>query len=114
MSVRKIPIQYLPKPRELTNHLLKSGEDFVTLLESGPGFPERSRYTIVAWGGITEHLVVDWDGDLYGELKGLVKRLGRFESGDMALGYLSYEAVAYMEPYLRSYLRSRSGRLPNS
>ncbi len=52
MSVRKIPIQYLPKPRELTNYLLKSGEDFVTLLESGPGFPERSRYTIVAWGGL--------------------------------------------------------------
>ena len=104
MSVRKVPIQYLPRPRDLTNYLLKSGEDFMVLLESGPGFPERSRYTIVAWG-TSEHLVVDWDGDLYGELKDLIRRLGRFESGDLALGYLSYEAVVHMEPYLRNYLR---------
>ena len=104
MSVRKVPMQYLPRPRDLTNYLLKSGEDFVVLLESGPGFPERSRYTIVAWGA-SDHLVVEWDDDLYGELKGLVRRLGRFEGGDVALGYLSYEAVVHMEPNLRNYLR---------
>jgi len=103
-SIRKVPIQYLPRPRELINQLLKSGEDFAILLESGPGFPERSRYTIVAWG-VSRHLVVDWDGDLYGELKDLTRKLGKFENGDIALGYLSYEAVIHMEPYLRNYLR---------
>ncbi len=103
-STKKVPIQYLPRPRELINQLLESGEDFAILLESGPGFPERSRYTIVAWG-LSKHLVIDWDSDLYGELKELMRGLGRFESGDIALGYLSYEAVIHMEPYLRNYIK---------
>ncbi len=102
--VRKVPIQYLPNPRELAGYIMASGEDYVVLLESGPGFPERSRYTIVAWG-VEEEYRAYWDDDLYGILKGIYRSLGRFEYGELALGYLSYEAVVNMEPHLRGYLK---------
>ncbi len=107
MVVRKVPLQYMPRPRDLIRSLVAEGEDHVALLESGPGFPERSRYTIVAWG-VDRELRVDWDGDLYGELQGFVGGLGRFEHGELGLGYLSYEAVIHMEPYLASLLRKPS------
>ncbi|MEM4892325.1 MAG: anthranilate synthase component I, partial [Pyrobaculum sp.] len=47
--MRKIPLSKLPTPRELAASLYGSGE-FVVLLESGMGYAERSRYTLVAWG----------------------------------------------------------------
>ncbi|MFB6470166.1 MAG: anthranilate synthase component I family protein [Vulcanisaeta sp. AZ3] len=103
MVVKKVPLQFMPKPRDLVRTLISNGEDYVTLLESGPGFPERARYTIVAWG-VNEELRVDWDGDLYNELQGLVRGLGSLEYGDVALGYLSYEATAQIEPHLTKLL----------
>jgi anthranilate synthase component 1 len=103
MVVRKIPLQYMPKPRDLARALVSDGEDHVALLESGPGFPSRARYTVVAWGA-DEELIIEWDGDLYGELQRITKGLSDLEHGDVALGYLSYEAVMHMEPYLAKLL----------
>jgi anthranilate synthase, component I (EC 4.1.3.27) len=103
MVVRKIPLQYVPKPRDLVRALVSNGEDHVALLESGPGFPSRARYTVIAWG-VDEELIIGWDGDLYGELQRITKGLGDLEHGDVALGYLSYEAVIHMEPYLAKLL----------
>ncbi|KUO79529.1 MAG: anthranilate synthase, partial [Vulcanisaeta sp. OSP_8] len=103
MVVRKIPLQYMPKPRDLVRALVSNGEDHVALLESGPGFPSRARYTVVAWG-VDEELIIGWDGDLYGELQRITKGLGDLEHGDVALGYLSYEAVIHIEPYLAKLL----------
>lgn len=98
----KVPLDEVPKPRALVRALINSGEDYVTLLESGPGFPERSRFTIVTWG-VKEALTIN--DELYDELKALYRRLGRFEDGDLAIGYLSYDAVASIEPYLADLMR---------
>lgn len=99
----KVPLEELPKPRELVRMLIESGEDHVTLLESGPGFPERARFTIVAWG-VKDLVAIN--GELYDELKALYKRLGRFEDGNVAVGYLSYEAIASIEPHLASLIKA--------
>ena len=99
MVVRKVPLQYMPRPRDLVRALIGNGEDHVVLLESGLGFPTRARYTMVAWG-VDNELTIEWDGDLYGELKRITKGLGALEHGEVALGYLSYEAVIHIEPYL--------------
>ena len=103
MVVRKVPLQYMPRPRDLVRVLISNGEDHVVLLESGPGFPTRARYTVVAWG-VDDELTIEWDGDLYGELKRITKGLGALEHGEIALGYLAYEAVIHMEPYLAKLL----------
>jgi anthranilate synthase component 1 len=103
MVVRKVPLQYMPRPRDLVRALISNGEDHVVLLESGPGFPTRARYTVVAWG-VDDELTIEWDGDLYGELKRITKGLGALEHGEIALGYLAYEAVIHMEPYLAKLL----------
>jgi len=100
----KVPLDELPKPRELTRLMLDKGEDYVTLLESGPGFPERSRYTVVTWG-VRDVLELNAGDDLYDELKSLYRRLGRFEDGELAVGYLSYDAVASIEPYLATLIK---------
>ncbi|ABW01872.1 anthranilate synthase component I [Caldivirga maquilingensis] len=98
----KVPLEELPKPRELVRVLIENGEDHVTLLESGPGFPERARFTIVAWG--VKDLVTIND-NLYDELKSLYRGLGRFEDGNIAVGYLSYEAIASIEPHLAGLIK---------
>ncbi|WP_069806972.1 anthranilate synthase component I family protein [Vulcanisaeta thermophila] len=98
----KVPMDQVPRPRDLVQYLL-SDHRYVALLESGPGFPDRARYTVVAWDA-EEEVVVEWGDDLYGRLKDLVRDLGRFEDGELALGYLSYEAVINMEPYLKDLL----------
>ncbi|MGC9136451.1 anthranilate synthase component I family protein [Caldivirga sp.] len=99
----KVPLEELPRPRELARILIENGEDYVTLLESGPGFPERARFTIVTWGA---NDLININGDLYDELKALHRKLGRFEDGNIAVGYLSYEAVASIEPHLANVIKT--------
>ncbi len=101
--VRKVPLSQIPKPRELLKGLLEQGIDVVALLESGAGYPERSRYSIVAWG-VDDEVLIEWDGDLKAELNKLLKRLGKFEHGELAIGFLSYEALIFSEPYLKNYV----------
>ncbi len=91
MVVRKIPLQYMPKPRDLVRALVSNGEDHVALLESGPGFPGRARYTVVAWS-VDEELIIEWDGDLYGELQRITKGLGDLEHGDVAQGLTQHRS----------------------
>ncbi|MEM4035847.1 MAG: chorismate-binding protein [Fervidicoccaceae archaeon] len=94
-----LPISSAPSPRLLARSLAEEGEELVALLESGPGYHERSRYTIVAWGG--EERVVEWGEDLRGELEDLRRSVG---DGKIAIGYLSYEAAVSVEEILEEAL----------
>ncbi len=102
----KIPISELPNPRTLAGSLYRSGENFVALLESGPGFPDRSRYTVVAWG---VKRLVKAPANAYDELLRLYKNLepigGPF-GGEMAIGLISYDVVLEIEPSLSKYVKS--------
>ncbi len=106
IGVVKIPISELPSPRRLAGGLYRSGENFVALLESGPGFPDRARYTVVAWGVkryIKAHV------DIYDELLRLHKNLepsGNPLGGEIAIGLLSYDVVLEIEPSLSKYVKS--------
>lgn len=102
----KIPISELPSPRALAAGLYRSGEDFIALLESGAGFPDRSRYTAVAWG---VKRLVKVAANTYDELLGLHKSLEPFGGpfgGEMAIGLISYDVVLEIEPTLSKYMKS--------
>ncbi|ABL89061.1 anthranilate synthase, component I [Pyrobaculum islandicum DSM 4184] len=100
----KIPLSKLPPPRELAHGLYQSGEEFVALLESGQGFAERARFTLVAWG--VERAYVSSGPDLQQVLYLAQRELkadgGPF-GGDVLIGALTYEASYYMEPLLLRY-----------
>jgi anthranilate synthase component 1 len=85
----KIPLSKLPTPRELAHRLYLAGEEFVALLESGQGFAERARYTLVAWG--VERVYVasgpNLQQVLYEVQRGLRRDGGPF-GGDVAIGAL--------------------------
>lgn len=102
--MRKVPLSRLPPPRELAHGLYLAGEEFVALLESGQGFGDRARYTVVAWGVAEEH--VSYGPDLYEVLSAAHRSLpaggGPF-GGGLAIGAVAYDAVAYMEPLLLRY-----------
>jgi len=104
----KIPLSKLPPPRDLAHGLYLGGEEFVALLESGQGFVERSRYTLVAWG--VEREYVAHGGELYNVLdsayRGLVRGEGPF-GGEVAIGVVAYDAAAYVEPVLLKYGKVR-------
>jgi anthranilate synthase component 1 len=103
--VVKIPTSKLPSPRRLAEALYRSREEFVALLESGPGFPDRARYTIVAWG-VERRLE---SRGTYEELKAFYKGLQPGEGpfgGEIAIGYLSYDLVLEIEPTLRKYVKA--------
>ncbi|MFN7105086.1 MAG: chorismate-binding protein [Pyrobaculum sp.] len=95
----KIPLSKLPQPRELAHMLYTAGEDFVALLESGQGYIERSRYTLVAWG--VEREYISYGVDLYKTLDTAYREA--LQSSHMAIGVVSYDAVAYIEPVLLRY-----------
>ena len=102
--MRKVPLSKLPDPRSLAKSLYARGEDFVALLESGVGYAERSRFTLVAWG--VEEEYVSWGADVYQVVDGAYRRLSRGSTpfgGEVAIGALSYDAAAYMEPVLLRY-----------
>ncbi len=104
--MRKIPLSKLPAPHDLAREVY-SGGDFVALFESGEGFPDRARYTIVAWGikDLYEHY--GGTGDLYGAVRAMYSRLDRNGGpfgGEVAVGIFHYEATVHMEPYLREVL----------
>lgn len=102
--ISKIPLSKLPQPRELAHWLYQSGEEFVALLESGQGYAERSRYTLVAWG--VEEEYVSYGADLYKVLDAAYRGLRRYNSpfgGDLAIGVVAYDAAAYVEPVLLRY-----------
>ncbi|AEA13110.1 anthranilate synthase component I [Thermoproteus uzoniensis 768-20] len=84
--------------------MYRSGESFVSLLESGPGFPDRARYTIVAWG-VKRYVSVL--SNSYEELQRMYRGLepsgGPF-GGEMAIGFVSYDAVVEIEPTLAKYV----------
>jgi len=100
----KIPLSRLPAPRELAHALYLSGEDFVVLLESGQGFAERARYTVVAWGVERAYVArgADLQQVLYEAQRGLKPGGGPF-GGELAIGALTYEAAYYLEPHLLKY-----------
>ncbi|MEM1807724.1 MAG: anthranilate synthase component I, partial [Pyrobaculum sp.] len=90
--MRKIPLSKLPTPRELAASLYGSGE-FVVLLESGMGYAERSRYTLVAWG--VEEEYVSYGVDLQRVLERAYGALSKYPSplgGDVVVGFLTYDA----------------------
>jgi len=112
MGFRKVPIQRVPPPRAVLRRVLAES-DFAALLESGPGWPERARYTIVAWGVKRVFRFEHGDKDLEKGLKSFWRSLkgGATPFGEEpAIGFLSYEAVAKFEPFLANYLRF--GRWP--
>ncbi|MGC9170144.1 MAG: anthranilate synthase component I family protein [Thermoproteus sp.] len=100
----KTPLSELPSPKSLARRLYRSGESFVALLESGPGFPDRARYTIVAWG-VKRYVSVL--SNSYEELQRMYRGLepsgGPF-GGEMAIGFVSYDAVVEIEPTLAKYV----------
>jgi anthranilate synthase component 1 len=100
----KIPLSKLPTPRELAHRLYLAGEEFVALLESGQGFAERARYTLVAWGVERAYVASgpDLQQVLYEAQRGLRRDGGPF-GGDVAIGALTYEAAYYLEPHLLRY-----------
>jgi anthranilate synthase component 1 len=102
--VVKTPLSELPSPKSLARRLYRSGESFVALLESGPGFPDRARYTIVAWG-VKRYVSVL--SNSYEELQRMYRGLepsgGPF-GGEMAIGFVSYDAVVEIEPTLAKYV----------
>ncbi len=103
---RRESIDNYINPRELTRRALKSGYDFVALLESGGSLQSRSRYTIVGVGADDAIIDGSWDG-LYSRLD---KFLSRYRCNllpcrDMVFHVVSYEAVASSEPWLARYLR---------
>lgn len=105
--IKKVPIKEVPNPKTLTQHLYENDEDYIMLLESGQGYFERARYTIIAWG-VERHYVhyPDDTSDPYIELKSLVKSCSYdFPSHDLLIGYLSYEACTLIEPYLKNYVQ---------
>ncbi len=102
--MRKVPLSKLPPPRELAGGLYAGGEEFVALLESGTGYAERSRFSLVAWGVSREY--VSWGADVYDAAYQAYRELGRFASpfgGDVVIGAVSYDASAYVEPLLLRY-----------
>ena len=107
--MRKIPLSKLPTPRELAASLYGSGE-FVVLLESGMGYAERSRYTLVAWG--VEEEYVSYGVDLQRVLERAYGALSKYPSplgGDVVVGFLTYDAAAYIEPVLLKYGKVERG-----
>ncbi|MEZ0247821.1 MAG: chorismate-binding protein [Thermoproteus sp.] len=104
--MEKIPLSELPRAQELAQYLYRSGEDFVALLESGPGFPDRARYTVVAWG---VKRVYEGSMDIYEGLQkiynSLERRGGPF-GGDVAIGFISYDIVVEIEPVLSKTVRA--------
>ncbi len=102
----KIPLSQLPHPQELAHMLHAAGEDFVALLESGQGYVDRSRYTLVAWGIEEEYLT--YGVELYDTLDGAYRSIKQYPSplgGDVVIGAVMYDAVAYIEPLLLKYNR---------
>lgn len=102
--MRKVPLSKLPEPRALARGLYADGEEFVALLESGMGYAERSRYTLVAWGVAEEY--VSWGPDVYKMAYTAYKKIRQFNSpfgGDVVIGAVSYDASAYIEPLLLRY-----------
>ncbi|MEL9990760.1 MAG: chorismate-binding protein [Thermoproteus sp.] len=103
--MEKIPLSELPQAQELAQYLYRSGEDFVALLESGPGFPDRARYTIVAWGVKRAY---ETSINIYESLQkiynGLDRRGGPF-GGEVAIGFISYDVVVEIEPVLSKTVR---------
>ncbi len=95
----------LPGPRRL----IAWGEkryDYVALLESGEGFPERARYTLVALGAREVHEtddILDGFNVLWRSLRG--RGCTTLPCRRMLFGVVSYEAVAGVEPWLAPKLR---------
>lgn len=110
----KVPLSRLPDPRELAHGLYLSGEPFVALLESGQGFAERARYTLVAWGVRRAYVSSgpDLQQSLYEVQRGLERGGGPF-GGGVAIGAVTYEAAYYLEPVLLKRGRVDS-RLPTA
>ena len=104
VGVVKTPLSELPSPKSLARRLYRSRESFVALLESGPGFPDRSRYTIVAWG-VKRRLSTS--SNSYEELqrvyRGLEPSGGPF-GGEISIGFISYDVVVEIEPTLAKYV----------
>ncbi len=93
-NFKKIPISIAPDPHEL-----------VRLLESGSGgFPERSRYTIVAWGVKNKGILKNNEDSLETFLLKL-RPQSTFLEGDISIGYISYEAISHIEQYLKNKIR---------
>jgi len=98
---KKLPLSIAPDPHELVSHLIKN-EKYVALLESGSGgFPERSRYTIIAWGAKDKGMLIGFENTLEAYLSKF-KPKSAFIEGSIAIGYVSYEAILHIEHYLRN------------
>ena len=104
VGVVKTPLSELPSPKSLARRLYRSRESFVALLESGPGFPDRSRYTIVAWG-VKRRLSTSSNSyeELQRAYRGLEPSEGPF-GGEISIGFISYDVVVEIEPTLAKYV----------
>ncbi len=103
-NFKKIPISIAPDPHELVRYLINN-ESYVALLESGSGgFPERSRYTIVAWGVKNKGILKNNEDSLETFLLKL-RPQSTFLEGDISIGYISYEAISHIEQYLKNKIR---------
>ncbi|MCE4602267.1 MAG: anthranilate synthase component I family protein [Desulfurococcales archaeon] len=92
-----------PAPRRLARAAVSQGHDYVALLESGGGFQERARYSIV---GIGARRVVEERSPhmVYRALERLGGECTRLPCREMAFIAVSYEAVVGAEPWLDPYL----------
>ncbi|AEM38902.1 Anthranilate synthase [Pyrolobus fumarii 1A] len=101
----KRPLARIPEPRRLVAWAEKR-YDYVALLESGEGFPERARYTLVAMGANRVYEtddILDGFNVLWKALRG--RGCDALPCRSMLFGVVSYEAVAGVEPWLAPKLR---------
>ena len=97
---RRVPLSRAPGPRRLARWA-EEERGAVALLESGAGFPERSRYTIVAVGAERIYTTLD-PGQAYGALRSALRGSGctSLPCRDLLFGVVGYEAVAGAEEWL--------------
>jgi len=103
---RRLPLSRLPEPRRLAAWA-EAEHGYVALLESGGGFPERSRYTMVAVGAERVYTAPD-PSQAYEALRSALRELGECWSlpcPRLLFGVVGYEAVAGAEEWLAPRLR---------
>ena len=97
---RRLPLSRVPGPRSLAAWAERE-HGYVALLESGAGFPERSRYTLVAVGAERVYTASE-PGDVYEALRSAARGSGCWSlpCRGLLFGVVGYEAVAGSEEWL--------------
>lgn len=105
---RRVVQSKVPEPRRLAAWAEKH-TDYVALLESGSGFSEKTRYTLVAYGA--QESVEEADAiEAYNSIRRLTLSAPctNIPCSRMVFGLVGYEAVAAVEPWLANTLKKHS------